>query len=287
MGIAFAFLALFSWGIGDFLIQRSARKFGDWVALFYITAFGSIVLFPFIYRELPSLSADRIGILILFGTGCAITLAALLIFESMRRGKLSVVEPIYAMEVPITAALGVVVAKEYLSWMQSALIVGLLVGILLVATRSFHHLKNIHAERGVWFAVLGTIGMGVANFLFGIGARETSPLMVNWFASVFIVIICILYLANTHRWGEVRHDLRHHKKLIVSMCIFDNLAWISYTVAVLTIPIAIAIGISESYIALAAILGIIFNREKLVAHQKLGLMMAALAVIILAFVTSA
>lgn len=285
MGIAFAFLALFSWGLGDFLIQRSARKFGDWVALLYITAFGSIVLFPFIYHELPGLSVDRVAALILFSAGCVITFASLLDFEGLRQGKISVVEPIYAMEVPITVALGVFVAKEYLSWVQGMLIAALLVGIFLVATKSFHHLRNIRAERGVWLAVLATIGMGVANFLFGIGGRVTSALMVNWFTSTFMAVVCILYLIATHRWGEVRHDLRHSKKLIIGMCVCDNVAWISYTAAALTIPIAIAIAVSESYIALAAMLGVVLNREKLGAHQKFGLGLAVVSVVILAFVT--
>ncbi|MBU3978359.1 EamA family transporter [Patescibacteria group bacterium] len=52
MGILFAFIALFSWGIGDFLIQKSTRKFGDWLALFYICAFSTVVLLPFVYKDL-------------------------------------------------------------------------------------------------------------------------------------------------------------------------------------------------------------------------------------------
>jgi len=48
MGITFAFLALAAWGIGDFLIQRTARKFGAGEALFYITAVATVGLLPFV-----------------------------------------------------------------------------------------------------------------------------------------------------------------------------------------------------------------------------------------------
>jgi hypothetical protein len=48
MGTLFAFIALISWGIGDFLIQKGARRFGNWITLFYITALVSITLFPFV-----------------------------------------------------------------------------------------------------------------------------------------------------------------------------------------------------------------------------------------------
>ncbi len=44
VGIGLAFVAMLCWGFGDFLIQRSARKLGDWETLFVITFFGVIVL---------------------------------------------------------------------------------------------------------------------------------------------------------------------------------------------------------------------------------------------------
>ncbi|MEK7110702.1 MAG: EamA family transporter, partial [Patescibacteria group bacterium] len=66
MGIVFALTALFAWGIGDFLIQRSARKFGDWAALFFIDIFGTIVLLPFVWQDFPALfrSPEHLGILL-------------------------------------------------------------------------------------------------------------------------------------------------------------------------------------------------------------------------------
>lgn len=55
VGITFAFIAMFCWGFGDFLIQKSTRKFGDWETLLLISLVGVIILFPFIYKDLPSL----------------------------------------------------------------------------------------------------------------------------------------------------------------------------------------------------------------------------------------
>jgi hypothetical protein len=34
IGVGFAFIAMLCWGVGDFLIQKSARKLGDWETLF-------------------------------------------------------------------------------------------------------------------------------------------------------------------------------------------------------------------------------------------------------------
>jgi uncharacterized membrane protein len=65
----------------------------------------------------------------------------------------------------------------------------------------------------------------------------------------------------------------------------DNAAWIAYSYSTLYIPITIAISISEGYIALAALLGLIFNKEKLNKHQYLGLILAIISAVVLAMIT--
>jgi drug/metabolite transporter (DMT)-like permease len=283
MGILLALTALFSWGLGDFLIQRSARKFGDWTALFYITAFASIILFPFVYNDIVrSLSVHGV---LLWGASFVVLLASLLDFESLRIGKISVIEPIYALEIPVAAILAFYVIHEHLTLAQVVLIVAIMAGIVLVSTNSFGYFKKIHRERGVWQAVLGTIGVGVMTFLFGLGSRETSPLMINWFTSIFIALIALIYLILTSRIKEIGESFKGGKLLILNVGFFDNLAWITFSYAMLYIPIAVATGISEGYIAFAGALGLFFNKEKLRRHQWVGFFLVVIAVIALAFVT--
>ena len=57
LGVFFACLALVAWGAGDFLIQRSARRFGDWAALFYIELFATTILLPFVWSDLAGLAS--------------------------------------------------------------------------------------------------------------------------------------------------------------------------------------------------------------------------------------
>jgi hypothetical protein len=44
-GILFALLAMLFFGFGDFLIQRSTRKVGDWETLFLFSILGGVQLF--------------------------------------------------------------------------------------------------------------------------------------------------------------------------------------------------------------------------------------------------
>ncbi len=283
MGILFALIALVCWGFGDFLIQRSTRRFGDWVALFYITAIAAVTLLPLVYRDVLSLTLGDFWLLL--GTSMVIFFAAIFDFEALRRGKISVVAPIFALEVPITVGLAALIIGEHLMPLQYLLIFALLVGIVLVGIKQFHHLKNIHLERGVWLAVIATIGMGTVNFLFGVGARETSPLLINWFTSLFIAVATLIYLCLSGGVGKIATDWHGNKRLILTVGVIDNLAWVAYSFATLYIPIAIAIGISESYIALACLLGLLINKEKLKTHQWAGMILAVIAVIALAIVT--
>jgi len=62
------------------------------------------------------------------------------------------------------------------------------------------------------------------------------------------------------------------------------LSWTSrifFAASMSLIPIAIAVSISESYVALAAILGILVNKERLMKHQKIGLVISIASVILL------
>lgn len=285
MGILFAIIALFSWGIGDFLIQKSTRKFGDWLALFYICAFSTVMLFPFIYLDLGAVMANPKDLIFLVFTSIIILFAALFDFEAFKRGKISVIEPVNALELPIAVFLATFILREYLSFWQGILIALLMIGILLVATKSFHHLKNIHTERGVWFTLVATIGMGTTGFLFGIGSRELSPLMINWFTSCFIVVVSLGFLVYKSKFKEIAADFKENEKLILAVSILDNTAWIAYAYSMVYIPIAVSTGISESYIAMSALLGLYINKEKLKKHQWAGLVICVIAAGSLAFIT--
>jgi len=283
IGVIFALGALIGWGFGDFLIQRSVRKLGDWEPLLIITGLGAIVLTPFVYNDMASLILKSdYSFLVLLGASVAIFLTAIIDFEALRIGKIAIVEPIYAFEVPVSALLAFIFISESLALFHGAMILALLAGIFLVSLKSHHLSKKMWLEKGAMLAAIAAVLQGTSNFMIGIAARETSFLVVNWVMNLFIAMVCAFYIiANKRTYKFVRH-IKQNKKLLITVSIFDNFAWICYAAAVTLIPIAIAVGISESYIALAALLGIIFNKEKLMRHQKFGLLLTLLGAIALA-----
>ena len=284
MGILFAVTALFAWGLGDFLIQRSARKFGDWIALFYIAIFGTVVLLPFVYSEIkPALEAHGLLLAIIAGINFV---ASLLDFEGLKEGKMAVVAPIFALEIPLASILAFSFLHETISLLQIVLIVATFVGIFLISTKQLHHLKRLHLEKGVWYALFAALGMGTCSFLFGAGARATSPLFVVWFSWAVLTAGTLLYLLLNGEMHQVVKDFRHHKRLIINIGFFDTLAWVSYAYSCRYVPIAVATSISEGYILLSSALGVVVNRERLKLHQYIGFFLAIIALIALALITN-
>jgi drug/metabolite transporter (DMT)-like permease len=274
MGTLLAFAALCTWGLGDFLIQRSSRRFGSVVTLFSITGLAALVLLPFVWGEIISTLQSGNQLKWLLGGSVVITIAALLNFESLRRGKISVIEPIYAGEIPVTAILASVVLGEHLTLLEIGLICLLVLGIAAVSTESVEGWRQVKLEPGLIYAVFGTIAMGTANFLLAAGGRVTSVLMVNWFTDVWMAVIMLVVLLYRRQLLQLVRAWRSSPGLMSTMTISDNLAWLTYTASALFIPIAIATSISETYIAVAAVLGLIINKETLRPHQYVGMIAA-------------
>lgn len=280
MGILYAILAALTWAIGDFSIERNSRKEGSLRTLLYISLFAALLFLPFAYKDLGSIWQGKALALLLL-SAAVFLFSSIFDFLALKTGKISVVEPICAFEVPVTALLAFAILGERLTGYQSLLIAIMVVGIFLVSVTDFSHLKNIHAEKGAWFAVVATIGMGVANFTVAEAARVTTPFVVNWFAGVFIAVLLLIYFAATTGLRSSFRPLASNKLLTFSTVVADNLSWIFYTYAALTLPIAIAIALSESYIVLASILGFIYNKEKLRPHQVVGMVVCVIGVIFL------
>lgn len=289
MGILFAVVALFAWGIGDFLIQKSARKFGPLLALFYVAGFFAVCLLPFVYQDLPAMFTQfSYGLVVLLIAGVVALAANIFDFKALRIGKISVVEPVFAFEVVVTAVLASVLIKETLTPTQLILVALIVSGIFLISVKSFRDLRKIKVEDGVWLAIFAMIGMGLVNFVMGEGSRATNPFLMNWYTGVFIFIALGIYFLYTpeHERVQIKEDFRNGWLLIILVGFFDALAWLAFSFSTITTPIAISTAISESYIVLAALLGIIFNRERLRRHQVVGLLITVISAIILAYLTA-
>lgn len=287
-GIVFALAALASWTFGDFFIQRSVRVVGDLKTLAYIGLVGIIGIYPFIAKELLPLLANPTLLFLLTLTGAVIFFAAIFDFEALKRGKLAIVEPVLGIELPITIALSVAIWGEHPTLAQFLLMAGAFVGIVLAITIHHTHLhyhKRILFEKGVLFAALGSIVMGLVNFLVGVSSQETSPLMAIWFTNLVYTLCCFIYMAWKKNFAGVIGDFVRNLKVTLPTSVLDNAAWVFFAFAASLIPISIATTVSESYIAFVVLLGLLINKEKIRRHQFVGAALAIASIIFLSAIT--
>ena len=286
LGVVFAFAAMLCWGFGDFLIQKSTRKFGDWETMFIITLLSTIVLTPFLLKKAIILFRTEINsLLILAAASIILLIAGLLDFEALKQGKLSVVEPLWSLEIIVSAIIAFFVAGEIISNMQILTIITLIVGLCMVSLRSYHLSKKVWFEKGTLVAILAAITMGIANYFTGIGSRSTNALLAIWFMHGALMIFSLIYLASKKDTKKLFKHIKKNKSFLLCMSTLDTLAWIAFAAAMIYSPIAIAVALSESYIVITVLLGMYINKEYLRKHQKIGLVLAIASAIILAAIT--
>ena len=133
MGVLFAFLALLCWGFGDFQIQKSTRKVGSLITLFYIDLIGTIALLPFVLDEIKVLISEHVGLTVLIAASSILVVAALLEFQALKKGKISVVEPVFSFELFVTTILSAIIINELPGKEGALALAGMIVGIFLVS----------------------------------------------------------------------------------------------------------------------------------------------------------
>jgi drug/metabolite transporter (DMT)-like permease len=282
LGLLAAFGAMIGWAIGDYSIEQATRRIGDIKTLFFIGFGGFIGLFPFIYKEITKLFliAD-FKILILFGLVGFIS--AIFLFEALKQGKISIIEPVFGLELPVVIILSIWIAGEKLDWLVYLLSALVFAGLILAVTRWEHlNFRRNLLEKGVLLAVVGSIGMGMTDFLTGTTSRNLSPMLTIWFLHSFIGFAALIYLLVRGGTGNLIKDFVKNPVPVLSVTIFDNLAWICYGYAMVFLPIAIATTISESYIVLVVLLGLFINKEKIQKHQIFGIILVIISVLLLA-----
>src|SRR3989344_2549344 len=271
-GLMFAFLAMIFWGFGDFFIQKTVRKIGSFEALAFIGLIGSLGMLPFIWNDFGILFSGAYFLILLF-LGILVFVFTVSNFEALKEGKLSVIDVILELELPITIVLGFIFFKESLSFLQFLIIFFIFFSILMMAVKSKEHLR-IKLEKGVILALITAAGFGIINFLTAYSSRTVSPLMAIWIPWVMLFVFSCFFIVKKGGFRKFLVGSSRNKKIIFFMAVFDTLAWIFYSLAVSKNEVSIITAVTESYPAIALILAVTFNKEKIKWYQYLGVFTA-------------
>jgi drug/metabolite transporter (DMT)-like permease len=286
-GVLLALVAMFGWGFADFYAQRSARKVGNVTTLFSGSLLGFIVLLPSSYGQLDLLAGHpRLVLLIAIGAAVAI-FTALFSLEAYRRGKLAVVEPIMGLELPFTVLLAVALYGEHLGVPQALAMTAIFLGVVLTAAAGGDLPSGKKMiERGALLGLVGVFGLGALNFLTAVISQEASPVLAVWSGRAVVCLVIGAYLVAKGRVRATFQAMREHPALVFSVSALYLAAFMAYGTAVTLIPIAVATAISEGYIVLTVLLGVFFNKERLVRHQIFGAAISLAGILALAYASA-
>ncbi|MCX6803399.1 MAG: DMT family transporter [Candidatus Diapherotrites archaeon] len=277
-----AFLAMLCWGFADFFIQRSVRKIGDVEALAFIGLIGFLVLTPFVLPDLALLFIPE-NLFIVVGFGLFAFVVAMFNFEALKEGKLSVIDVVLEIELPIAIIIGFFLFIEFPSVLQLFLIIPIFVGIILISFKKSFSFKKSHLlEKGVLFAFAAGIGLGFIDSFTGLAARSLSPLLAIWVPWAVIFFVSMLVVFTRKDFKKIVFNAKKFKWLIIAMGLIDTIAWVCYAYSMAEINIGIATAITESYPVIGIILGVIINREKITKFQIVGAVLTIVASILLA-----
>jgi drug/metabolite transporter (DMT)-like permease len=296
MAMVFALGAMLFWSVGDFLIHRTSKKVNNFQALIYINLTGSIILLPFAVKYFSQLNFSNILPLIALSL---VDLAfGLILLRAYEQGKLSVIDVILTMELPLTVLFGLLFFHESLTYLQTILILIIVCGIFFVSkeTKTFYQKiicfifrKNRFLESGAVLALLAAFVSSFYNFFIALNSRNVSPFLTIWLPWTISLVILLLYfyLHNGFKKGLkiLVDDIRKYKKIIISGAVIDASAWTFYAIAVSKQELAIVTAITESYPALAMFYGVKFNKEKISKIQYIGAALALGGSLIIALIS--
>lgn len=286
IGILLAFSAFIFWGLGDFLIQRSTRTVGEAQTLLTIGLISTPLLLPIIYKDLISLTP--LEHLTLLTMSVLVVVYAITLFKAFDVGKLSVVESVMILELPLAVGMSVIWLGDRLDMTQMMLFLIICGGVALATVKDIHHLnysKHV-VEKGVWLAFAGAGLAAAVDVFISSSAQSISPLIALWYQHAFIVIVFGIYLTFIKGWSEFLVDIKTHPFLMLGQGVCDNIAWLSFVFAVNYISTSLVMSISEGYIIIAVLLGHFLNKETLKMHQVIGISLAVPAMLLLAYLSS-
>src|SRR3989344_3841181 len=283
-GLILVIIATASWTVGDFSIQQGTRKFGDWFTLFLIGIVGLVFLSPFVLSDIGEVVQSGKTLFLLILCSVVSLATALLLFEALKRGKLSIIEPIFALEL-IAAVASSALAGERLFAASYYLIALIFIGLFFTTVKNPATFlkKGIFFEKGIMYAVIGALLMGFTDFLTGHASREASPLITIWFVHSFLAVTCFAYLFAKGEFFVKFSLVRKNLWMSMRLAVADNVGWLAYAGSMVLVPISIATAITQSYIAFAVMAGIFLNKEKIRFHQLAGIALTVASAILLIF----
>jgi drug/metabolite transporter (DMT)-like permease len=264
------------WAASALCISRSTKMIPPVAVLGWVLLIGSLISAPFALAQgVPaSLGREQVGLLVVTAIGN--TTGLLLVYSSLRLGKVGVVAPITSAQ-GAAAAVIAVIAGEQIATGAGIALAAIVAGVIL---SSMSRTSDGDPERREGPAVALAIG---AALFFGLGlfamGRLSEDIPIAWIifpSRTIAVVVVTVPLALTGRMQMTRAAA----PLVLASGLLEVGGLVAFTIGARH-GIAVAAVLGSQFAAIAAIAAFVLFRERLARIQIVGVAVIAVGVAVL------
>lgn len=288
----FIFIAAIGFGIHGVLVVKYSRQHDPLVVAAYRGLALSIMMVPVLLmsplQEIAGVT-DYIGIILggasLGAAGFAISMTG------SRHLPIGVAISIrHAMAVILSIIIGAILLQEFLTPVQTVLLVGLVSSVVGVALlRSEHiHLDSKKAHIGILCSLLAGVFTSTSFYFFSVTARGINPFVAAYFSEVAIGVFSLLYLLILGAMGFRNVSFKIPSSHLRDICLISVLtifASVSYGFALTHGPYPLAVGLMVSMILVGVITAWFLFNERLRKPQILCILLTVLFIMLIRLVS--
>ena len=279
-GVIFGLLAMFSWGVLDYIAAKPSRELGAmrstlWFSIFQMLLLALLGIFLFSAAHIGAYTIELAVVIGLLGS-----IAALCFSKGLQVGNIAIIALISNAWGAVTAVLGYIFLGEALSSLQALYIVMIIAGTIFVSI-NLQNMRKYGAKKthiGIEFAFASMLAWGIGLFLMSILTQQ-----VGWFSAGFMVmiprlifVVAFAFLART----QLRIGLGKMRYLLI-MSVLSVFATLSYNIGVSYNYTDIVAPIAAASSVITVLLAVVLIKEKLEPYQKLGVIVVTLGLVLL------
>lgn len=268
LSVAFAIASMAGFGLGDFIAKTVVAKASAYRTVLISQCVGSV---PFFLATLMYGWAVPDGSLV-FLTALSAAMSTVMLFslyQALKLGKASIVTPISSCWTVAAVVLSVTILGEALSMLQILLISTVFLGILLVAVQSSDR-KSKASNVSIILALL-VVFLGGGNTILLKWIAETGHYLMGFLLARFFMLgfLALLFPIFGKETSMVAPQTSFAR--IALLGLIDVSALFAWFMGLREGFVSIVAPISHSSSAVTIILAHIFLGERLLLHQKIGI----------------
>ena len=283
LSIAFGLAAALCWGTSDFAAKLSAERIGALRTALFLQYIGGLFLVLFIIQDIPRIWQFPAATYFTLGLGAINAAAAYSLFKGFEVGQLSIVSPIASSYPALSTILAVFLLNEQVSVIRLAAILAILVGIVLVSIqRQRERLDKRQLAAGVGYAMIAFFALGfmffALKFVVGSLGAFLPVLLVRVMSATVLTSVVLLT-----RKKQSRGNWSSFLPIVFVVGIVDTFGNITYNLGILGGAVSVVATISGLFSAVTVILAFVVLKERLAAHQVIGLLTILVGVSIIGY----